>query len=142
VFVLGSVDQQPAQHRLDVLLGQGLALRGYDLEPTGTAYRLTLTWECLDEVDMDYTVFLHEVDGGQIVAQHDQYPLGGFFPTSMWATGNTVHDSYALSFCTDDAEVRVGLYDADSRTRLQRADSELDYVIIRCAGHQPDEKRS
>jgi len=42
---------------------------------------VTLWWSCLDEIEGDYTAFVHVYDSeGHLVAQRDGYPLLGLFP--------------------------------------------------------------
>lgn len=59
---------------------------------------LNLVWQAWDQVQEDYTVFVHLVDrDGRILAQEDAAPAGGERPTSGWRPGEIVADAYALS---------------------------------------------
>ncbi len=104
-------------------LGGVVRLLGYDLPSSagedaveaGTSLPLTLTWECLDTMQQDYTVFVHLAGAdGQPLAQADGPPLGGSYPTSFWDEGERLDDPYVLDIPADvppgEYELRVGMY--------------------------------
>jgi hypothetical protein len=68
------------------------------LDAAGTAMerdgvRVALAWSAATPPDKDYTWFVHLLDAaGNIVAQQDRPPQGGYRPTSGWSTGETVTD--------------------------------------------------
>ncbi|NOZ05930.1 MAG: glycosyl transferase, partial [Chloroflexi bacterium] len=100
-----------------------IALLGYDLQPSKGRWSLTLYWQAVQGVDKDYTVFVHLVGpDGQIWAQHDAPPGGGFFPTSFWQSGDTVADTHELTLPADAPagtyRLLAGLYDPGSGARL------------------------
>jgi mannosyltransferase len=106
-------------HRLDVKVGQSIALVGYTLERDsarpGDSVCLTLFWQAVDKVPQSYTVFAHLVDStGQPVAQTDSPPLGGTAPTDSWQVGATIADRYAILIKPNTSpgqyELRVGMY--------------------------------
>jgi hypothetical protein len=95
-----------------------LALTGYALAP-GPTTRLSLTWQGRAPNDMDYTVFVHILDaGGQIVAQTDQQPQAGAYPTSLWAPGEYVTDAYTFNLPPGAYTAEIGLYLAETGERL------------------------
>jgi hypothetical protein len=126
-------------------LGGRVRLLGYEpLLPTqlemGTTLPLTLTWECLDTFDEDYTVFVHLAGpDGQPVAQADGQPLGGAYPTSFWDVGERLADSYLLEVPSDapsgEYDLRVGMYllDTGERLPLLGADGQVlgDSILLR-----------
>ncbi len=97
-------------------------LLGYDMgrAERGRPLEVTLYWQSLAEVAVDYTVFVHLVDEatGQVVAQVDEGPRGGTYPTSWWVAGEVVMDAHILPLPTDLAPgryaLRVGLYLPDT----------------------------
>lgn len=124
-------------------LGDEVALLGYDLEsPTVTAgdsLLLTLYWQAQREIDNDYTVFIHLVDGeGKIWAQADNQPEGGFYSTSFWEEGEMVRDEHELRLPADmsegEYELRVGMYLLETMERLMVVDSaqevEGDMILV------------
>ncbi len=115
--------QQPTyapQTRADANFGNRARLIGYDIRRDAGALGLTLYWQDIALFDRDYTVFAHAVDdAGNLVAQQDQQPQAGNYPTSIWDVGELVRDELALNLPADfSGKVQVGLYAADSGARL------------------------
>jgi hypothetical protein len=99
---------------------------GYNLEgdfrPGGALY-LTLFWQALADMDEDYTVFTHLIDGeGGIYGQKDNQPVDGFYPTGGWTAGEIVRDQYDLTISPKAPPGRyrivVGMYRAETGERL------------------------
>jgi hypothetical protein len=71
----------PAEHPLDVELGEQIRFLGHDLEGSATPGRtltLTLYWQALNPPKQDYTIFVHLVGPDKaLVAQQDAPPLEG-----------------------------------------------------------------
>lgn len=121
-------DAQPSPaNTLRVNLGDSIRMLGYDLAATtiepGENMSLTLHWQALEEMQHDYTVFVHLVgqDGG-IVSQDDAQPDGGFYPTSYWDKGEVVRDEHLLTVPPElgvgEYELRVGMYTLEDMHRL------------------------
>jgi len=113
--------------KLRVTLGRSVLLLGYNLTPStlrpGDRLSLTLYWEALGEVEKDYTVFVHLLDGGErIWGQRDSFPLGGLRPTTTWMEGEYLIDEYRFSVQPDappgEYLIEVGMYDASNGERL------------------------
>jgi hypothetical protein len=113
-----------------VRLGDGVQLLGYDLGTTtarpGQAVSLTLYWQCLAPMSTNYTVFVHLVDeANQIRGQVDVEP--GAVPTSGWAIGEVVVDTYQPPLKPDAPAgtytIYVGLYDPATWARLPATDA-------------------
>jgi hypothetical protein len=104
-------------HALDVRFGEGIRLRGYTWSQAPVA--LTLQWEALREVDTNFAVFVHLLDGaGKIVAQSDGPPSAGRQPTDGWSPGDVVDDRRELSAPPGRYSVEIGLYDPRTGARL------------------------
>ncbi len=76
-------------------------LLGYDVRSArgASALDVTLYWFALRDIGVDYKVFVHLLDGtGQIVAQHDGDPVGGFTPTTRWRSGELIADRHRLTW--------------------------------------------
>jgi 4-amino-4-deoxy-L-arabinose transferase-like glycosyltransferase len=77
-----------------------VALIGYELTPPvdrEAGLDLRLYWQALSKLDEDYTVFVHWLDeGGRILAQQDNQPHNGSYPTGLWDEGEIVEDLYHL----------------------------------------------
>lgn len=118
---------RPAPDANAAVLGDRVQLAGSDIESTnlqpGTALSVDLTWQAIQRMDTDYKIFVHLIGpDGALIAQQDTQPLGGFFPTSYWYTGQPVPDSYALSVPADAPAgtytLYAGMYDGDTGQRL------------------------
>jgi hypothetical protein len=96
------------QKELGVTFGGEVLLLGYDLARDGEELRLELYWQALQQMTVDYKVFVHLFDPATeaIVTQWDAMPREGRYPTSRWARGEVVSDSITLSL----AEVPPGYY--------------------------------
>lgn len=89
----------------------------------GDSIHLTLFWQCLEETDEGYTVFIHLVDReGRIWGQKDNPPVDGFYPTTQWQAGEIVRDQYDLLIPPNapvgDYKIEVGMYLAETGERL------------------------
>ena len=76
-------------------------LLGYDLDRPayrpGDLVEVTLYWLALREIGEDLKVFVHLTDAaGQVLAQHDGDPGGGFTPTTRWRPGELILDRHRL----------------------------------------------
>jgi hypothetical protein len=114
------------EHPQEVILGDKVRLLGYNMESgfrSGDGIHLTLFWQCLEEMDRDYTVFTHLIDEqGIIWGQKDNPPVDGFYPTSQWEMGEIVRDQYDLVISPDAPPgqywLEVGMYLVETGKRL------------------------
>jgi hypothetical protein len=86
------------------------------LQP-GEVISLTVGWRALQRMGTTYTGFVHLLDDtGKVVAQDDHAPLQGQRPTTTWAAGEVVEDTFTLQLpATLPAgvyQIEIGLYDA------------------------------
>lgn len=128
----GGLAEATPGHIVDATLGEGIALRGYDLEPgevrPGESVYITLYWQALGPVPKDYTVFTHLLGppnpqtGGPVWAGHDGEPGGGSYPTSRWRAGEWVLDQHELQVPADAPPgtypLEAGLYLLETGERL------------------------
>lgn len=77
-----------------------LRLLGYDLDalPETRSWDVTLFWQVQTEMEEDYVVFLHLLDPQeeQMIAQVDEPPRQGTYPTSLWMLGEVITDLHRL----------------------------------------------
>ncbi len=111
------------QHRVDADLGGELALLGYDLDwRPGQPLSVTLCWQAQRRIDADYSVFVHLLGpDGQIVTQHDSWPMNNRYPTSAWDAEEIVTDIHVLDAGTlpvGTYRLAVGMYDLRTMRRL------------------------
>jgi hypothetical protein len=122
----GSAEQP--EHPLRAALGGQMALLGYDVSPAlaqrGHEVTVTLYWQAVQPMALDYTVFVHLLaPDGRRVAQHDAQPWWDVpLPTSSWLAGETLRDRHMLSLPADLApaayRLQVGMYLWQSGERL------------------------
>ncbi|MDY7078256.1 MAG: hypothetical protein SXV54_15175 [Chloroflexota bacterium] len=117
----------PASHPLDVVLGDQARLVGYDLSPPhptpGQHLTLVLYWQALQEIEKDYTIFVHLLGSdGNLLAQHDAPPVSGVYPTSQWIVNDIFTQQISLHIPPDtppgDWDLLVGMYTYPDLTRL------------------------
>lgn len=93
----------------------------YALEPG--QLNLLLNWRNLSPVETPYKLFVHLVDGaGVMVAQTDQFPVGGFMPPNEWPPDSAIADRHGLvlpmELSTPPYRLRLGWYHPDTGERL------------------------
>ncbi len=123
--------------------GDQIALIGYEMDTRtvrpGETLTLTLYWEGLAEMDVNYSIFTHvRGEGTQLWALNDGWPLKGEAPTALWQVGQQVTDPYPLTVHPDTPpgvyDVEIGIYRAETgeRLRLITPDRRLvdDYLLL------------
>ncbi|MCX8066778.1 MAG: hypothetical protein N3B68_02945 [Anaerolineae bacterium] len=120
---------------LKVDFGDAVRLLGYEVGEarSGEPLLLVLYWQARREMEEDYTVFVHLIDlqSGIILAQVDEMPQRGAYPTSLWMTGEVVRDEHTLAVPSLPAgtyALRVGLYLTETGQRLPAG--EKDFVLL------------
>ena len=122
------------QTRVDANFAGKAKLIGYDvsnLAKDSQGLGLVLYWQSLALFDRDYTVFVHALDAsGKTIAQADQQPQGGNYPTSLWEPGEQIRDDYVLALPPGDYRIEIGLYRADTgeRVPVSGEDGKVDHV--------------
>jgi len=118
------IKPQP-QPNIKQSFGDQIQLLGYDWlkpPPQSGSWTIRFYWQAMTELTTDYTLFMHVRDqNGQIVAQHDQPPTQGQYPTSLWDTTEIIQDELNLTvdkLPPGPYEIVIGLYDPMSQMRL------------------------
>lgn len=91
--------------------------------PLGAEIVIDTQWRALRSPQRDYTFFAHLVDAqGEVVSGFDIPLTGGYYPNSMWETGELVQHSHPMPvmglLLTRDLTLQMGLYDPASGVRL------------------------
>jgi hypothetical protein len=129
---------QPQQN-LQVNLADKVQLVGYDLYPrtpaAGDPWEIVFHWKALSGMSSDYTVFVHLINSaGHRVAQLDEQPLAGGYPTHFWQSGEAIRDPHTLRLPADlrtgDYQLEIGLYRVENGERLPIVGSDLNYVVL------------
>ncbi|MCL4534014.1 MAG: DUF2079 domain-containing protein [Bacteroidetes bacterium] len=116
-----------------VTFGDQIALAGFrsagPQASSGETLALKLYWQAKRAPDADYTVFVHLVDrDGRRWGQHDDYPVGKYFPTSEWEPGRLLQSDWTIPIPADappgEYRLLVGIYDFNTMRRLPAAGSD------------------
>ena len=104
-----------------VALGQRVA--------PGQTMQVTFYWWAMAQMDTDYAVFVHLLDGeGRVKWQHDGMPAFGTRPTSGWQPGEVIADVHEIPLPADAPEgtygLEVGVYSPLTWQRLRVLDEE------------------
>jgi hypothetical protein len=133
----GSTVQVAPSHALDVTWGNQIALLGYDVDAgvyrSGDTVHITLYLQGLEEMDEDYTVFVHllgpadlETDS-TLWGQDDSEPCRASYPTSTWTRGEIVRDEFRVVIPPDsppgDYQLKVGFYLLETMIQLPAVDA-------------------
>jgi len=118
--------QYKPSHPTDYSMGGLVTLIGYDLEERvepGHKLDCTLYWRVERPFPADYTVFNHLLGPDRKVwGQWDSQPLGGDYPTSVWAPGEVIRDEYEIPVRGDappgQYQLEVGMYLLETGERL------------------------
>ena len=108
-----TVSDLSIQTLVERALGDDLVLLGYDAPQrtaeAGTSLPLALYWQAQRNVGTDYSVRLALTDSaGEAVAEIDERPVDGTYPTTNWIAGEVVRDRLAF---TPPATVPAGEYE-------------------------------
>jgi hypothetical protein len=131
----GTAPQYQPQVPLDLALGDGIRLAGYDVIPDaprpGDGLILRLHWSVDAVPTADWTVFTHlfgpsPAGDSMVLAGHDSQPGSGSLPTSRWQPGWRIIDEYSILLPEDlppgHYGLEAGLYQA-SGARLPAGDA-------------------
>jgi len=114
-----------------------ILLLGYDLDRQqpgpGETLELALTWQSLQRMDEDYTVFVHILDEEQrIWGQEDIGPVHGTYPTSQWKEGEIIEDIHSVQLSYEappgEYQIEFGFYLLSTMSRLRVLDEEMTVV--------------
>ncbi len=114
----------PAETLAAPVIFQGaIKLHAVTLTPTADQLRVTVWWESLAPLPVDYTLFVHLLDvTGDTLTNADAPPLAGGFPTTLWQPGDVIQDEYILPLPAAPAStytVSLGWYDPQTGARLE-----------------------
>ncbi len=132
----GAKPQQAPIVPLDVTLGDGIRLEGYELIPKapspGDILFVRFHWLADARPAADWTVFVHllgqsKADGSRLWVGKDGPPGAGSLPTSRWQPGWRIIDEYALPLPADLPsgvyEIEAGMYQTDGQRLPARAEA-------------------
>ncbi len=104
---------------------EGVVLRAALVHPGDSSATVRLWWETDAPLYADYTVFVHYLRDGAVIAQHDYQPGRGHLRTAGWAVGDLILDEHPLPGVVPDPardSLRIGLYHSVTGASLSRLD--------------------
>lgn len=107
----------------------------------GETISVTTCWAALAPFDRDYTVFVHVLGPDMArVGERHTYPGLGRYPTTLWSPGQGFCETYQLEIASwADVplryEVEIGLFDAETGTRLPVSDTQGHPIAPPVVGH-------
>ncbi len=121
--------------------GSNVTLLGYDLargncqqSMINCQLSIKLYWRSEAPLPLDYTTFVHLRNAaGETVAQKDQPPLNGAYPTSLWDPGEIIADTITIPLPDLPAgtyQLVAGLYDFNTGLRLAAPGSPANEVSL------------
>jgi 4-amino-4-deoxy-L-arabinose transferase-like glycosyltransferase len=124
--ILTEADLPAEMQPVNLVYDEAIRLVGYqthtELVRPAETLPLTLYWQILRPVDLDYSIFVHLLGRQrQVIGQVDTYPGGGLWPSTLLASGSIVADSYEVPI---PAETEFG----QAPARLQIAAGVYDYA--------------
>jgi hypothetical protein len=102
--------------------GRSIRLEGYGWQAGPETLEVTLRWRAEGYQQGDYHVFVHLLDGEEMVSQGDGPPLDGRWPTLLWLPGVALDDVHRVPLPAGTPggtySLLVGLYDPETGARL------------------------
>jgi hypothetical protein len=114
-------------------LGDHITLQGFEVRRETTSIRVTLYWQARGWTQGDYSVFVHLLEEGQLVAQSDGAPAQGLLPTLCWVPGELVTDPHQLEYALEAGkayDIGVGLYQWQTGQRAEVVPAVSDDIIL------------
>lgn len=104
-------DAQPA----DVRIAGSITLDAVRVVPAETGSIVQCYWQAVaDRPSFDATIFVHLLDGqDEIIAQNDQRPHDGRYPTLIWDAGEIVRTDHPIPIASEALKgyrIAVGMY--------------------------------
>ncbi len=104
---------------VEVPLGDGINLYGYNVEISDTVAEVRLVWQATTQPSQSYKVFVHLLDSQQqLILQQDQIPVQNQYPTALWQSGEYIEDTYHFVVDQPIDSIVVGMYSLESGQRL------------------------
>jgi hypothetical protein len=114
---------------------QGITLldAAVERDDAGDPRTLYLTWQASQVLHKEYTVFAQLLDReGKLLAQIDQLPQQGGYPTSTWQPGDVIEDIYRFQQPSKGwSQLIIGFYGQQGvRLPLQTPNAEGDFFVL------------
>lgn len=126
-------------HALSVLFEGPIRLTGFDLNSNeftaSQELEFALYFESTGPIARNFRVFTHLIGpDGSIAAQDDHIAGADSYPTSLWATGAQVRNTFRIAIPLDappgNYRLIAGLYDGPDRLRVVGGDDSIEITTI------------
>jgi hypothetical protein len=107
-----------------IVMAPAVMLRDWQVKPMENgSWQVTLYWEAAAQPDRNFSVSVKATDQDaidspdDIVAQSDSSaPVYGWYPTSLWTSGEIVRDDYVIALPPDRSarQLEISLYAQDA----------------------------
>ncbi len=105
----------------------------FEQDRDGQLLSLNVAWQTTQVIQTDYTVFVQLIDSaGNLLAQVDQQPQAGHFPTSTWQNGDVIRDVFTLGSPNAPwQKIIIGFYNAQQqRLLLETDEGASDFYVL------------
>ncbi|GAB4548170.1 MAG: hypothetical protein OHK0023_10770 [Anaerolineae bacterium] len=112
-------------------VAEGVALESLSACRSKDAYHLRINWQAIGPSRPDYSVFVHLLsreDERPLTQADSAAPVYGWYPSSMWQTGELVADEYRIATRSHATRLRFGLYTQKSTGEFENFPA--DEVIL------------
>ena len=124
-------------HELLARFSGGVELLSVEVSAAGEAHisfasaeveglKVRLRWRATAPLAEDYTIFLHYIRDGERLAQVDERPCSGHYPTTAWRPGDVINDDHFIAAITSSRPdldlLRVGFYQRETEAVLHLLD--------------------
>ena len=126
IATLIQVEPRPEVPQPVARFDKGILLRAVLVQPVDGGAQVHLWWDTEVAVDAPYTVFVHYLRDGAVIAQHDAQPGQGHLPTTFWQPGDLILDVHPLPGVIPDPardSLRIGFYESNTGVGLSRLDA-------------------
>jgi hypothetical protein len=116
--------------QLDVVWQQSLTLEAINIGPATDTLPLQLVWQAGQPLTRNLTTFVHLLDAkGNMLAQVDERPFQGQWPTTVWQADETIFQLLNVPLpegtSGENVQLRVGLYDENGRLPLAHSSDDF-----------------
>jgi hypothetical protein len=121
-------------YKIGANLGGEVEFLGYSLEEKGNGHRLSLFFRCLEDMEEDYTLWVHgEVEDESLLEGHKAEAGYAVFdhllPTPRWEMGEVYQDDEVRGLRPGRYHFTLGLWRPEDGSRLWREDDPEAHII-------------
>ncbi|MBI3287551.1 MAG: glycosyltransferase family 39 protein [Chloroflexi bacterium] len=127
LYVAYEASPAPRDPQAIARFGEAIELLDYEIAWVDlTQLQVRLVWRARQEVERDYTVFVHLLRDGAVFAQVDGPPAQGYYGTGLWRPGDVIEDERSLALAeplnAQTDRLVIGFYLLDTLERLPAFD--------------------